>query len=120
MIDSDTCCKYWSIVVDVTIPFQGCQWGQSKIMLYFTFDSSIGKVNKILCLVVSAPQRLIVMIDSYSGCKYWYIVVAVTISFKGFERGLSKILLNLTFDSSIGKLNKILCLVVLPQKDSLS
>ena len=46
----------------------------------------------------SAPQRLIVMIDSYSSCKYWYIVVAVTISFKGSERGLSKILLNLTFD----------------------
>ena len=46
----------------------------------------------------TAPQRLIVMIDSDTSCKYWYIVVGVTIPFKGLKRGLSKIMIYFSFD----------------------
>ena len=56
----------------------------------------------------TAPQRLIVMIDSDATCKYWYSVVDLTIPFKGPKRGLSKIMIYFTFDSCAQKLNKIL------------
>ena len=68
----------------------------------------------------TAEQRLIVMIDRDTGLKYWYIVVGVTTPLKGPERDLSKIMIYFTFDYWVGKLNKNLCLVVLPQKGSLS
>ena len=68
----------------------------------------------------TAPQRLIVMIDSDTSFKYWYIVVGVTIPFKGPKWGLSKIMIYFSFDFWVGKMNKILCLVVLPHKGSLS
>ena len=68
----------------------------------------------------TAPQRLIVMIDNDTCFKYWYVMVDVTIPLKGPKRGLSKIMIYFTFDSWVGKLNKNLCLVVLPHKGSLS
>ena len=46
----------------------------------------------------TAPQRLIVMIDSDTSCKYWYMVVGVTIPFKGPKRALSKIMIYFSFD----------------------
>ena len=52
MIDSDTHCKYWYLIVSVTIPFKEPKRGLSKIMIYFTFDTWVGKINKNLCLVV--------------------------------------------------------------------
>ena len=39
MIESETYCNYWYIVVGVTIPFDWPQRGQSKIVSYFIFDS---------------------------------------------------------------------------------
>ena len=51
----------------------------------------------------TAPQRLIVMIDSDTSCKYWYPVVGVTIPCTGPKRGLSKIMIYFTFDSWVGK-----------------
>ena len=68
----------------------------------------------------TAEQKLIVMIDSDTGLKYGYIVVGVTTPLKGPDRGLSKIMIYFTFDYWVGKLNKNLCLVVLPHKGSLS
>ena len=35
----------------------------------------------------TAQQMLIFMIDSDTGCKYWYIVIGVTIPFKGPKGG---------------------------------
>ena len=64
----------------------------------------------------TAPQRLIVIIDSDTGLKYWYKVVRVTIPLEGPKKGLSKIMIYFTFDSWVGKLNKNVCLVVLPHK----
>ena len=46
----------------------------------------------------TAPQRLIVMIDSNTSCKYWYKVVGVTIPFKEPKRGLLKIMIYFSFD----------------------
>ena len=60
----------------------------------------------------TAPLKLIVMIDSSTYCKYWYIVVGLTIPIKGPKTGKK---IYFTFDSWVGKLNKNLCLVVLPQ-----
>ena len=68
----------------------------------------------------TAPQRLIVMIDIDFCCKYCYVMVGVTIPFKGPKKGLSKIMKYFTFDYWVGKLNKSLYLVVLPHKGSLS
>ena len=113
MTESDTSCKYWYIVVGVTIPFKGPKRGLSKIMIYFSFD--LGRKNEQKNISRgTAPQRLIVMIDIDTTCKYWYPVVGVTIPFTGPKRGLSKIMIYFTFDSCARKLNKILCLMVLP------
>ena len=60
----------------------------------------------------TAPLKLIVMIDSNTYCKYWYIVVCVTIPFVG-PRALCQKLLYSTFDFWVGKLNKRLRLVLL-------
>ena len=89
MIDSDTSCKYWYIVVGVTIPFKGLKRGLSKIMVYFTFDSLARKLNKILPHG-TAPLKLIVMIDSNTYCKYWYIVVGVHNLSQGAQEGSVK------------------------------
>ena len=59
------------------------------------------------------------MIDSDTHCKYWYIMVGVTIPFKGPKRDLSKIMMYFTFDTWVEK-KENLCLVVLPLKGSLS
>ena len=64
----------------------------------------------------TAQQGLIVMIDSDTGLKYWYIVVCVTIPFKGPKRGLSKIMIYLTFDFWVGKLNKNLSRGTAPKR----
>ena len=67
----------------------------------------------------TAPLKLIVMTDSYTCCKYWYIVVCVTIPFMG-PRAVSQKLLYSTFDFWVGKLNKRLRLVLLLHFGSLS
>ena len=123
MIDSETGLKYWYIVVGVTILFKGPKRGLSKIMIYFTFDYWVGKLNKKPMSLGIAPQRLIVMIDSDTGLKYWSIQVGVTIPLKGPKRGLSKIIIYFTFYSlgrKTEKKKKNVCLVVLPNKGSLS
>ena len=40
----------------------------------------------------TAPVKLIIMIESDTYCNYWYIVVGVTIPFKGPQRDRSKIM----------------------------
>ena len=120
MIESDTTCRYWHLVVGVTIPFKGPKRGLSKIMVYFTFDSCIRNTNQNPMSHGTAPLKSIVMIDSITYCKHWYIVVCITILLKGPKRGLSKIMKYFTFDYWVGKLNKNLYLVVLPHKGSLS
>ena len=67
----------------------------------------------------TAPLKLIVMIDSNTYCKYWYIVVCVTIPFMG-PRAVCQKLLYSTFDFWVGKLNKSLRLVLLLHLGSLS
>ena len=105
MIDSETGLKYWYTVVGVTILFKGPKRGLSKIMIYFTFDYWVGKLNKKPMSLGTTPQRLIVMIDSDTGLKYWSIVVGVTIPLKGPKRGLSKIIIYFTF-YSLGRKTK--------------
>ena len=67
----------------------------------------------------TAPLKLIVMTDSNTCCKYWYIVVCITIPFMG-PRAVCQKLLYSTFDFWVGKLNKRLRLVLLLQLGSLS
>ena len=67
----------------------------------------------------TAPLKLIVMIDSNTYCKYWYIVVCVTTPFMGPTAVCQKLLYS-TFDLLVGKLNKSLRLVLLLHLGSLS
>ena len=62
----------------------------------------------------TVPLKLVIMIDSDTNYKHRYVVVGVTVPFKGPQRGLSKTMLYFTFDSWVGKLIKNLCLMVLP------
>ena len=78
------------------------------------------KTKRKIVSLGTAPVKLIIMIESDTHCNYWYLVFGVTIPFKGPQRGLSKIMIYFTFNACVGKLNKNLCLMVLPHKGSLS
>ena len=93
-INSDTYSKCWYIVVGVTIPIEGLQRGQSIIMtnlLFRLLDRKTWTENRSHGTV---PLKLNVMTDNDTYYKYCYIVVGVTIPFKGSQRVLSKIILN--------------------------
>ena len=67
MIDSSTYCKYWYIVVGVTIPFKESKRGK-KLCHIFVFGSWEKPVSRGI-----APVKLIFMIESETYCKYWYV-----------------------------------------------
>ena len=119
IIHSDTYCKYWYIVIGVTISFEGPKRGLSKIMIYILLWLLGWKTKQNLMSHGTAPLKLIVMTDSNTCCKFWYIVVCVTIPLMG-PRAVCQKLLYSTFDFWVGKLNKRLRLVLLLHLGSLS